>query len=286
MTKFRSCKAGDWTQTPSKASTHRLGWPNATRRGRADQRPAELASSPRVRPTPASAEFIARGRKCGLLLSAACSLLVCGSCVPAAGQSQVAGSPSAVAATELFGISATGSRLVYVFDVSASTSGAPLRVAKQELWSSIARLQRTHQIQIVFYNQTVRFLSIRGEAPRLYWADDETKRSARRFIQGAKANGGTNHVDALKIALDMQPDVIFLYTDAEDPQLSDGELARIRALNGSAVIHAIQFGHGQQANEVGREETGDPANNFLVRLANQNGGEYRYVDVTRWGPRR
>lgn len=210
-----------------------------------------------------------------------CGVVPWQSTSPVLGQSTHAATSSGSSTTELFGIQATGSRIVYVIDVSASTAGAPLRVAKGALWSSIGRLQRTSQVQIVFYNQSARFLSLRGEAPRLYWADDNTKQSARRFIDRTKAAGGTNHVDALKVALQMQPDVIFLYTDAQDPQLSDEELARIRALNGSAVIHAIEFGHGQQPGSLPPESARQAGGNFLVRLAAQNGGEYRYVDVDR-----
>ncbi len=178
-------------------------------------------------------------------------------------------SNSANSTTELFGIGADGARFVYVFDVSGSTEGAPLRIARKALLVSLERLQRIHQFQIVFYDQTPRVLSVRGQTPRLYWADDENKRFARRFVQGVKAGGGTNHIDALRLALNMQPDVIFFYTDAEEPLLTDDDLATVRQLNGSAKIHAIEFGQGAKTH----------AENFLTRLAADNDGEYRYVDV-------
>ncbi len=45
-----------------------------------------------------------------------------------------------------------------------------------------------------------------------------------------------------------------------------------RRLNdGRATMHAIEFGQGPK---VGGDH------NFIVQLAQQNGGEYRYVDVT------
>jgi hypothetical protein len=175
-------------------------------------------------------------------------------------------------ATELFGIMADGARFVYVFDVSGSTEGAPLRAARHELQASIERLQRIHQFQIVFYNHTPQVLSVRGQSPRLYWADEQNKRFARRFIQQVKAGGGTNHLDALRMALNMQPDVIFFYTDAESPQMDEDQLLKVRQLNGSAKIHAIEFGRGEKL----------AGENFLTQLAHENSGEYRYVDVNRW----
>jgi hypothetical protein len=75
----------------------------------------------------------------------------------------------------------------------------------------------------------------------------------------------------LQLALRLAPDVIFFLTDAEDPQLSDVELQRLRRLNKGAAIHAIEFGFGPRRG-------GD---NFLSKLARQNNGRHVYVDVTR-----
>ena len=58
---------------------------------------------------------------------------------------------------------------------------------------------------------------------------------------------------------------------ADDPQLTADELNKIARLNRGTVINAIEFGVGPPA---GRS-------NFLVRLAQQNGGQHAYVDVTR-----
>jgi hypothetical protein len=67
----------------------------------------------------------------------------------------------------------------------------------------------------------------------------------------------------------MGPDVIFFLTDADHPQLSEAQLARLGRLNGGAQIHAIEFGLGPSY--------GPP--NFLRKLAERNRGQYVYVDV-------
>ena len=77
-------------------------------------------------------------------------------------------------------------------------------------------------------------------------------------------------MQALKLALDMRPDVVFFLTDADEPQLTDAELAKVRSMNNGTTINAIQFGIGPQS----RSE------NFLIKLAKQNGGQHAYVDVT------
>jgi len=90
-------------------------------------------------------------------------------------------------------------------------------------------------------------------------------------VTGIVANGGTRHLEALQLALKMRPDVIFFLTDADEPQLTAAELARIQRWNYGTTIHAIEFAYGPQSS----------ADNFLIRLARQNGGQHAYVDLSR-----
>lgn len=175
--------------------------------------------------------------------------------------------------TEVFGLTGVGTKFVYVFDRSGSMSdyrGRPLQAAKMELGRSLDDLNSIHQFQIIFYNENPKIFQPRGQA-ELIWADEQGKASAREFIQTIDANGGTQHVDALKLALGMRPDVVFFLTDADQPKLTYDELQRIRAWNKGTTIHAIEFGAGPR---IGGE-------NFLMKLARQNGGQHAYVDVRR-----
>lgn len=185
------------------------------------------------------------------------------------------GIPGGSTRTSFFSVEAEGNRFVYVLDRSGSMSGvgarvSPLNAAKVELMNSLEALGKINQFQIIFYNEFPNIFNLTGVQGRLVFANDHNKEMAHKFIRGITANGTTQHESALKMALGMQPDVIFFLTDADDPVLTSAELKRITSFNrAGTTIHAIEFGEGPQVD-------GD---NFLVRLAKQNGGQHRYVDV-------
>jgi len=176
--------------------------------------------------------------------------------------------------TQVFGVQGQGSRFVYVFDRSGSMSGyegRPLAAAKRELLASLQSLKGVHQFQIVFYNQQPRVMSlVADQAPQMVFANDEAQRQAERFIGSIVADGGTDHVLALQVALKMRPDVIFFLTDADEPRLSRSDLDRIGRFNYGTVINAIEFGAGPKSG----------GKNFLQQLAEENAGQHGYVDVT------
>ena len=177
------------------------------------------------------------------------------------------------ASTSIYGIPGKGNKFVYVFDRSGSMDGyqgRPLRSAKNELIGSLKDLSRTHQFQIIFYNERPRIFNPLGGKPQLVWGDEEGKTMARDFVLSIRADGGTRHIDALRLALNMAPDVIFFLTDADEPRMTPDELARIRRLNGNTSINAIEFGFGPS---TGRD-------NFLKRLARDNNGQHAYVDIS------
>lgn len=195
--------------------------------------------------------------------------------LPSAGSQLEGGAPSKgglgdEGTTTVFGAEGKGSRFVYVFDRSASMTGAPLNAAKAELLKSLDDLQKLHQFAIIFYNQEPLAFSPRGDRPQLVFADEQGKNLAKQFVRGVIASGGTKHLDALKLALKMNPDVIFFLTDADQPALLPHELEEIHRLNRGISIHAIEFGYGKY----------DGRRNFLVKLAEGNDGKHVYVDIS------
>ena len=187
------------------------------------------------------------------------------------------GSFGGEARPRLFGLSGEGFKFVYVFDRSASMGGSgrnPLSAAKAELIKSLESLDTNHQFQIIFYNEKPTAFNPSGRQRRLAFATEQAKERARRFIGSITADGATRHDDALKMAIQMQPDVIFFLTDADEPRLSDGQLRQINRWAGGITINAVEFGLGPKSGGV----------NFLERLARQNGGQYGYVDLTRLLP--
>ncbi len=179
------------------------------------------------------------------------------------------------AAVNVFGTTGVGYKFVYVFDRSLSMEGSgrsPLEVAKAAMITSLDSLEDTHQFQIIFYNETPQLANKTG---KLNFATEQNKERARRFIGSITAFGRTEHEPALKMAIRMQPDVIFFLTDANEPQLNGRQLYEIHRRAEGVQINAIEFGFGP-------EQGGD---NFLKKLARQNGGQYKYQDVTKFALR-
>ena len=188
-----------------------------------------------------------------------------------------AGSNNAIggkAAVKVFGVEGTGYKFVYVFDRSASMGGSgrnALMVAKSELIASLESLDETHQFQIIFYNEKPMEFNPSGQQGKLAFATERNKQRARRFVGGVIDAGSTEHEAALKLAIRYRPDVIFFLTDAAVPRLDGNQLYDIHRWATGITINAIEFGRGPK-------QGGD---NFLSRLAQQNGGRYRYLDITK-----
>lgn len=181
------------------------------------------------------------------------------------------------AETGVFGLSGVGYKFVYVFDRSGSMDGhggAPLAAAKSELIHSLERLEKMHQFQIIFYNEHPRVFTLSGNDGRLAFGTDQNKRLAERFVNGITADGATQHEEAILLALGMNPDVIFFLTDADEPSLSAKQLAHIARRNNGTSINTVEFGYGPKSG----------GENFLVRLARQNGGAHAYVDIAELPP--
>lgn len=178
--------------------------------------------------------------------------------------------------TSFFNVRDKGTRFIYLLDSSGSMlSHNAIGVAKAELMASLQNLDSTQQFQIIFYNNLAIPMSQRGSDDKLYWATDINRTIARQFIATVQPEGGTLHLPALVYALKYGPEVVFLLTDS-DTQLSPGELDELRRLNGGRTrIHCIEFGKGPALPGA--------APNFLQKLAAQNGGVYRYRDVTKFG---
>jgi hypothetical protein len=182
------------------------------------------------------------------------------------------------ARTGVFGVEGEGHKFVYVFDRSGSMDGhggAPLIAAKSQLIASLGDLGQTHQFQIIFYNERPRVFNPSGKEGRLVFGNDQNKNLARRFVGSITASGATRHLEALKLALRMGPDVVFFLTDADEPRMTPKELAGIAQMNRGTSINAIEFGYGPRHNP----------DNFLVKLARQNGGQHVYIDVSQLGSR-
>jgi len=178
--------------------------------------------------------------------------------------------------TEFFGIRDSGTRIVYVLDASGSmiTENA-IAVAKRRLIASLEQLNAHQDFQIVFYNEQTHMMTVRGtRRTKMFNGTDINRTLARQYISSVQADMGTRHLPALKMALELEPDTLFFLTDADDPlQAPDLDRIRTKMNRKKARIHCIEFGIGGEI----------AVDNFLKKLARQNGGSYRYQDVTKFG---
>jgi hypothetical protein len=176
--------------------------------------------------------------------------------------------------TSFFGIVGEGYKFVYVLDRSGSMGWRgreSLKAVKAELIESLKNLDSVHQFQIVFYNDKASLFNPTGNANRLAFATEENKDRAARFLDSITAAGGTDHEAALRLAINLQPDVIFLLTDGDEPKFTPEQFKLIRRLAAGVIIHTIEFGSGPKPE----------GESFLAVLASQNGGKYAYVDISK-----
>lgn len=182
--------------------------------------------------------------------------------------------------TNVFGIEGSGNSFVYVFDRSESMNGfeaAPLRMAKRELAQSLESLTSVNQFQIIFYNEAPS--PYRGSLSRtrgLIFATDSEKNSALIFVKGISGTGGTEHVPALRMGINLGSDVVFFLTDAADPSLKPSEVDDLaeRCMIRRTTIHSIEFGTGMNPG----------GGRWIEQLARRTGGQYKYLDVTNIHP--
>lgn len=188
------------------------------------------------------------------------------------------GTPGGRPGAAFMGARDEGMKVVFVIDASGSMGGNnAMQVAKNALMSSLQALDERQQFLIIFYDDKPHFIALQEETrPTLAKATDLNKTRARQKISGISSGSGTDHLPPLEMAMQLNPDVIFFLTDALEPPLWPKDLDRIKTMNrGKIRIHAIEFGQGP---ELPVSNNG----NFLQQLARQNGGTYRYHDVTRF----
>ena len=177
--------------------------------------------------------------------------------------------------TGMFGLVGEGYKFVYVFDRSGSMGGdgiTSLKAVKAELLASLKNLDTVHQFQIIFYNERPVLFNPSGMPGKLAFATDRNKDAAERFLNSIKAQGGTDHEAALRMATALKPDVIFFLTDGDEPQLTEQQIEKIERWSGGIRINIIEFGPGAPPDK----------DSFLKILAKRIGGGYVYMDTTKF----
>ncbi len=174
--------------------------------------------------------------------------------------------------TIFFGLKDKGIRFVYLIDVSASMEGIAIERVKKEMVASLKHLKADQFFQILFFNRKTYSVKIRRKQINgMFRASKMNQKAAETIIKKIQTDGGTQYYSAIHKAIGLNPDVIYLLSDAGLPGLSAGDLNALKELNrGASRIHTVEFGKDPEIKK---------ANNFLRRLSTQNNGQYRYYHV-------
>ena len=176
--------------------------------------------------------------------------------------------------TTFFGAAASGNCFCYVIDGSGSMRNGPWEAARFELLKSLASLTEKQRFYIIFFNRELSAIPLPGEkdpAPAALYATRENLAHTRRWLDTLRIGIGAPPNDALAMAIDKEPDAIYLLTDGvtsvdvagflrERNRISDfiaGEQVRV-------PVHTIAFYSldGQA---------------MLKQLAAENAGHFIYV---------
>ncbi len=163
----------------------------------------------------------------------------------------------------LFPLPAMAASVVYVLDRSVSMGvNRKLDFARGELIASLRRLPPSARFQVIDYNEYAETLIFDGRTDLLP-AEPAIVDRAVAFLNTRDAGGTTNHVAALRRALNLHADVIYFLTDADD--LKGEDVAALTRQNHGCIIHTIEL------TRAARPE------GPLAQLARDNRGTYRRV---------
>ncbi|MBX3418646.1 MAG: VWA domain-containing protein [Pirellulaceae bacterium] len=171
-----------------------------------------------------------------------------------------------------FGLSARGSRFVFVLDCSGSMSGMRWEVMVNEVMNSIRSLDEGSMFLVILYSS--RAWAMFDTMPRDTILIPAHKENVDRFavwLSRQRPNGGTLPMEAMGVALRMNPDAIFLLSDGE---FQDDTAGFLRANN---VVRA------SSKNEMKQIPIHTIALDFtlgaltLQQIAGENKGQYRLI---------
>lgn len=193
-------------------------------------------------------------------------------------QMSKAGAPGnkMVEGAEFFGSKAVGNRFVYIVDASPSMRrDRAFDAAKEEILRSLRSMKPKQRFAILFFGGTLETLELdpgeKIDQPQSA-TPENIEKAIRWLAKITIQKDGKPPIDAVKSALDFQPDGIFLLFDG-DTKL-DNWTQIVRRLNTSdgllsdggtkVPIHVIHFFR-------------DEFQRSMQRLAQENGGSYRFV---------
>ena len=177
---------------------------------------------------------------------------------------------------EFFGVKATGNKFVFVVDSSRSMIGPKWVDACNELLAAVERLKPNQKFYVIFFDAFAHPLPnpaniFQPNQPILMQAGKDNVALLKQFISGIQLGFETKPFMAVRMAMQLEPDAIYLLSDGE---FRDGTAKFLKRNNKiklkdrlkmpAVVVHTIGF-HSRRGQRV------------LRRIAKDNGGTYKYV---------
>ncbi len=191
---------------------------------------------------------------------------------PSSGETTVMTDAQGNVMIPFFGHSVRGNHVVFVIDRSMSTGGRgnlTLPLIRAQIRKALAGLGDVQRFELIVYSDTPRLYNPTGNRGKIAFANDENKERAIAFLDKVRPHGNTDHLPAVRLALDLRPDLLFWLTDGDEPRLSREELDQIRDWSIGTRIYTIEFGVGNEPRSPG----------FLKTVALENGGKYQWIDL-------
>ena len=164
---------------------------------------------------------------------------------------------------EFFGLGSSSRgvrRIVYVVDRSGSMLDT-FRYVQDELKRSISALRRSQKFHVIFFSTGT---PVENKPRRPVSAIAAHKEEFFRFLDTVFPGGGTEPGPALKLALNLEPDLVYLLSDGVD---FDPDL--MKNLDRWNTKRNVQIFTIAYLDRTGSE--------FLELIAREHGGDFKYV---------
>ena len=187
------------------------------------------------------------------------------------------GSGARGASAQFFGAEAAGNTFCFIVDSSGSMrKGGAFEAAKRELLRSISALKPSQRFYIYFFSDEVEMLRLGEKEPEKFpvYATPENVQMAAEWVSGIQIRGGRAPNDAFDLAIELEPDAIFLLFDGNTKVDVAAHLRKVNRVDDllsgpipRVSIHTIGFGDRQH----------EP---LMAKIAAENLGTYRFVPLS------
>jgi hypothetical protein len=167
----------------------------------------------------------------------------------------------------VFGHGGNAKRIAFVCDASGSMLNK-FSTLRRELSNTVQGLRAIQSFSIVFF-QEQSFKAL--DANSLVMATPENKLKATNFLEDKIVpRGETNPIPGLETAFKQKPELIYILTDGDFPD-NNAVIKKIAELNRDhkVKVNTIAF--------VGASDTDTAFMAVLKKIAEENGGVYKYV---------